>query len=101
MCFGYVDDVHLIACGESAERNCQTLDEAFQKASAWASKHAAKKFKIIHFERLATKKEALEAITAAENPETPQGSSITVQGYDSGRIRSQVPRGNPRPPPYL
>jgi len=36
-CFGYIDDVNLIACGETAEVNCRTLTAAFGTAETWAA----------------------------------------------------------------
>jgi ribonuclease HI len=84
-CFGYIDDIDLIACGDSAEANCDTLRHAFRQAKEWAKKHAsvfeAKKFRIIHFERLATRQAALQAIEAAQDPSTNLGPGITVQGH--------------------
>ena len=84
-CFGYIDDVNLIARGETAEENCRTLAEAFNTAEAWAIRHASvfepKKFKIIHFARLETRAETLAALKAAENPLMNHGPGITVQGH--------------------
>ena len=84
-CFGYIDDVNLTACGQTAEDNCQTLAAAFDIAETWATKHASvfepKKFKIIHFSRLKTKTETLAALKAAEDPLADHGPGITVQGH--------------------
>jgi ribonuclease HI/exonuclease III len=55
MSTGYIDDVAIMAWGDTTERTCQTLSTILQKAQRWASKHASvfapDKFQLTHFTR--------------------------------------------------
>jgi Reverse transcriptase (RNA-dependent DNA polymerase) len=52
---GYVDDVFLMAYGDSAPENCRTLARAHQVAERWERRHASrfnpKKYQLAHFWR--------------------------------------------------
>ena len=55
MSTGYIDDVAIMAWGDTTERTCQILSTILQKAQRWASKHASvfapDKFQLTHFTR--------------------------------------------------
>ncbi|KAK0367942.1 zinc knuckle [Colletotrichum limetticola] len=52
---GFIDDVAILAVGDSTEETCQKLQEALRKAETWALTHASvfapEKFQLTHFTR--------------------------------------------------
>ncbi|KAJ6436485.1 hypothetical protein O9K51_10967 [Purpureocillium lavendulum] len=52
---GYIDDVSILAVGESAARNCKRLKRRHRKAQVWARKHGSQfspaKYELVHFTR--------------------------------------------------
>ncbi|KAJ6436788.1 reverse transcriptase [Purpureocillium lavendulum] len=52
---GYIDDVSILAVGDSAARNCKTLKIMHHKAQDWARKHGSQfspaKYELVHFTR--------------------------------------------------
>ncbi|KDN71119.1 putative zinc knuckle, partial [Colletotrichum sublineola] len=56
---GFIDDVAILAVGDSTEDTCQKLQEALRKAEAWALTHASvfapEKFQLTHFTRARTR----------------------------------------------
>lgn len=55
MSTGYIDDVAILAWGETTERTCEILSMILGKAQPWASTHASvfapDKFQMTHFTR--------------------------------------------------
>ena len=53
--FGFVDDINIITWGDSAQENCERLEEAHKKCMDWSRRHGLKfapdKYKLIHFTR--------------------------------------------------
>jgi uncharacterized membrane protein YkvA (DUF1232 family) len=39
---GYIDDVAILACGNTTSETCEKLKRALEKAQHWASTHASK-----------------------------------------------------------
>ncbi|KAI3545670.1 zinc knuckle [Colletotrichum abscissum] len=56
---GFIDDVAILAVGDSTEETCQKLQEALRKAETWALTHASvfapEKFQLTHFTRAKTR----------------------------------------------
>src|SRR5699024_214317 len=54
-CLGFVDDITLIAWGESTEDNCRRLAEAHAQCDWWARRYGAcfapEKYELMHFTR--------------------------------------------------
>ena len=57
-CLGFVDDVTLIAWGNSTEDNCKRLTDAHSQCDWWAKRHGAQfapeKYELMHFTRRRT-----------------------------------------------
>jgi len=55
MSTGYIDDVGILAWGQTTEQTCETLGKTLEKAQRWASTHASvfapNKFQLTHFTR--------------------------------------------------
>jgi hypothetical protein len=55
MSTGYIDDVAILAWGDTTQRTCQILSTILEKAQQWASTHASvfapDKFQLTHFTR--------------------------------------------------
>ena len=53
--FGFVDDTNLITWGNSAQENCERLEEAHKRCLEWSRRHGSKfapdKYKLMHFSR--------------------------------------------------
>ncbi|KAJ3552838.1 hypothetical protein NPX13_g11022 [Xylaria arbuscula] len=56
---GYIDDVAIVAVGDTTEETCDLLRTALEKAQDWATKHASvfapDKFQLTHFTRTRTR----------------------------------------------
>ncbi|WQF90359.1 Putative reverse transcriptase domain, ribonuclease H domain, ribonuclease H-like superfamily [Colletotrichum destructivum] len=56
---GFIDDVAILAVGNSTEETCRKLQEALRKAETWAFTHASvfapEKFQLTHFTRAKTR----------------------------------------------
>ena len=84
-CFGYIDDIHALACSRTAEENCRKLEAAYAKASRWPTTHASlwapKKFGLVHFTAPSRREEAREAArVAARTPGANHGPLVTLEG---------------------
>ena len=56
---GFIDDVGILASGDTTETTCDMLGRALERAQQWANKHASvfapEKFQLVHFTRARTR----------------------------------------------
>ncbi len=88
---GFVDDVHLLAYGESTEGNCRTLKAAHEICLRWASTHGAsfapQKYELVHLTR-SPKKFNMKATVDLGTTSTRPKASIRVLGlHIDGKLR--------------
>ena len=73
---GFVDDVNILAWGESTEKNCQTLSRLHNDCISWAKRHGASfapaKYELIHLTRSPKRFNMAATIQIQENQVTPR-----------------------------
>lgn len=88
---GFVDDVHLMAYGNSTEANCKTLERAHTLCLKWAQKHGASfaptKYELMHLTRSPKKFNMAAAVDLGEH-QVPPMTQLKVLGlWIDGKLR--------------
>lgn len=88
---GFVNDIHLLAYGESTEGNCQTLKIAHKICLEWASTHGAsfapQKYELVHLTR-SPKRFNMKAAVDLGITSTKPKTSIRILGlHIDGKLR--------------
>ena len=76
---GFVDDVNILACGDSTEDNCHLLEKIHNDCLAWASRHGAafapQKYELMHL----TRSRKFNMSASVQLPGGPKAPSPTVR----------------------
>ena len=77
-CIGFVDDVTLMAWGDSTEDNCRRLTEAHAQCDWWAGRHGARfapeKYELMHFTRRRTRHNRAATVQIGPKVVEPTGA---------------------------
>ena len=88
---GFVDDIHLIAYGNSTESNCKTLEKAHQICLKWAQRHGAsfapKKYELIHLTCCPQKFNMEAKVDLGVNQILPKATLKVLSLWIDGKLR--------------